>query len=142
MNRAVPSERQLRQISSFVEQEDTLMGSLTVREALLFAAKLSLPTFISKRDRLQRVDALLSAFGLTEQADSLIGTPIRKGISGGQKRRLSVASQLIAAPKVLFLDEPTSGLDSASSFEVISFLRKLAKTHKANTRMLNVKNLH
>lgn len=69
---------------------------------------------------------LLNAFGIQEQAKMLIGTPIRKGISGGQKRRVSVASQLITSPKVLFMDEPTSGLDSTASFEVISYLKKLA----------------
>jgi len=60
----------------------------------------------------------------------LIGTPIRKGISGGQKRRVSVASQLITSPKILFLDEPTSGLDSAASFEVMKFVRDIAKKYK------------
>jgi len=60
----------------------------------------------------------------------LIGTPIRKGVSGGQKRRVSVASQLITSPKILFLDEPTSGLDSAASLEVISFVKNTAQKHK------------
>lgn len=72
------------------------------------------------------MDQLLSAFGLRNQADTIVGTPIKKGISGGQKRRLSIASQLITSPKILFLDEPTSGLDSKSSFEVIRFLKGVA----------------
>ena len=72
------------------------------------------------------MDQLLSAFGLQNQADTIVGTPIKKGISGGQKRRLSIASQLITAPKILFLDEPTSGLDSKASFEVIRFLKSVA----------------
>lgn len=59
---------------------------------------------VSTTERMRRVDELLSAFGLQQQAHSLVGTPIRKGISGGQKRRLSIASQLITAPKILFLD--------------------------------------
>jgi ABC-type multidrug transport system ATPase subunit len=50
-----------------------------------------------------------------------------KGISGGQKRRLSVASQLMTRPQILFLDEPTSGLDSAASFEIVSYLKKVAR---------------
>lgn len=57
----------------------------------------------------------------------MIGTPIRKGISGGQKRRVGVASQLITSPKLLFLDEPTSGLDSAASWEVVNYLRQVAR---------------
>lgn len=60
----------------------------------------------------------------------MIGTPIRKGVSGGQKRRVSVASQLITSPKILFLDEPTSGLDSAASYEVMNFVRNIAKKYK------------
>jgi len=71
----------------------------------------------------------LQAFGLTNQANTLIGTLLRKGISTGQKRRLSVASQLISAPKILFLDEPTSGLDSAASFKVMSYVRQVAKAN-------------
>lgn len=76
---------------------------------------------------MRRINGLLDSFGLRNQASTIIGTPIRKGISGGQKRRVSVASQLITAPKLLFLDEPTSGLDSAASFEVISFIKEVAK---------------
>lgn len=74
-----------------------------------------------------RIEGLLDSFGLRKQENTIIGTPIRSGISGGQKRRVSVASQLITRPKLLFLDEPTSGLDSAASFEVVSFIRAVAK---------------
>ena len=56
-------------------------------------------------ERNRRIEALIAAFGLREQADDLVGTPIRKGIGGGQKRRVSVASHLVTSPKVLFLDE-------------------------------------
>jgi ABC-type multidrug transport system ATPase subunit len=76
---------------------------------------------------MRRIDGLLEGFGLRGQRDTLIGTPIRSGISGGQKRRVSVASQLITAPKLLFLDEPTSGLDSVASLEVISYIKNIAK---------------
>jgi len=82
---------------------------------------------------MRRIDGLIESFGLRQQANTIIGTPIRKGISGGQKRRVSVASQLLTAPKILFLDEPTSGLDSAASWEVISFVKEVAK--KNNVRI-------
>lgn len=121
------STRAFRQLSSFVEQEDALIGSLTVWETLDFAAQLSLPSSVSTSDRKLRVETLIDSFGLQNQRDNLIGTPIRKGISGGQKRRVSVASQLITAPKILFLDEPTSGLDSTASFEVIRLLKTYAQ---------------
>lgn len=85
---------------------------------------------ISKAARKERIASLMSSFGLQNQADTLIGTPIRKGLSGGQKSRVSVASQLITSPKILFLDEPTSGLDSAASYEVMNFVRNIAKRYK------------
>ncbi|KFY32980.1 hypothetical protein V495_08544, partial [Pseudogymnoascus sp. VKM F-4514 (FW-929)] len=116
-----------RRVSSYVEQEDALIGSLTVKETVVFAARLGDVSGLSKAEIMDRVDGLLDAFGLRSQRDTLIGTPIRKGISGGQKRRVSVASQLITGPKLLFLDEPTSGLDSAASWEVISFIKNIAK---------------
>jgi len=86
----------------------------------------------TKKERVERITSLLNAFGIQNQAKTLIGTPIRKGISGGQKRRVSVASQLITRPKILFLDEPTSGLDSTASFEVMSFVKNLAKKNKVS----------
>jgi len=123
--------QQLRRLSAYVEQEDALIGSLTVRETLSFAARLSLPA-VGKTECAERIDFLLAAFGLSELADSLIGTTTRKGVSGGQKRRVSVASQLVTGPRLLFLDEPTSGLDSAAAFEVVSLLRELARKHRVS----------
>jgi ABC-type multidrug transport system ATPase subunit len=84
----------------------------------------------SSEARARLVDNLLSAFGLTGAADVLVGTPVRKGMSGGQKRRVSVASQLVTGPKLLFLDEPTSGLDSTASHETMSFIREIARKFK------------
>lgn len=74
----------------------------------------------------------MEAFGIQNQAGTLVGTPIRKGISGGQKRRVSVASQLITCPKILFLDEPTSGLDSKASYEVMSYAKELARANNVS----------
>jgi ABC-type multidrug transport system ATPase subunit len=90
---------------------------------------------LTKAERIRRIDGLLESFGLRNQAHMLIGTPIRKGVSGGQKRRVSVASQLITAPKILFLDEPTSGLDSAASWEVISFVKEVAKRNNVSIQL-------
>jgi ABC-type multidrug transport system ATPase subunit len=85
---------------------------------------------VLKNEEGSRVQTLIDSFGLKKQADTLIGTPIRKGISGGQKRRVSVASQLVTAPNILFLDEPTSGLDSVASLKVVSLLKEYAQKHK------------
>ncbi len=82
---------------------------------------------VTSIERRRLVDCLVRSFGLQDISHTIIGTPIRMGISGGQKRRVSVASQLITSPKILFLDEPTSGLDSAASFEVISLIKQVAQ---------------
>lgn len=82
---------------------------------------------------MDRIRTLLDAFGIQNQANTLVGTPIRKGISGGQKRRVSVASQLITNPRILFLDEPTSGLDSTASFEVMSYAKELARANNVRS---------
>lgn len=66
------------------------------------------------------------------QANTIVGTPIRKGLSGGQKKRLGVASRLVTDPKILFLDEPTSGLDSALSFEVINYIKIIGKKNNVS----------
>lgn len=116
-----------RDVSAFVEQEDTLIGSLTVSETLRYSAKLALPRDIAAHELQHRVEHLLESFGLRNQSQTLVGTPLQKGLSGGQKRRVSVATQLITSPKILYLDEPTSGLDSTASFEVVSFLRDFAQ---------------
>lgn len=70
------------------------------------------------------------------QAHTIVGTPIKKGLSGGQKKRLGVASRLVTDPKILFLDEPTSGLDSALSYEVINYIKAIGK--KNNVRPFKI----
>ena len=120
---------QVRGISSYVEQDDALIGSLTVEETIAFASKLARSDLSGKMCR-QIVRSLISSFGLDHQQETIVGTPLRKGISGGQKRRLSVAAQMVTFPKILFLDEPTSGLDSAASLKVMKFISQMAKRHK------------
>lgn len=131
----------LRAMSTYVEQEDHLIGSLTVRETLDFAAKLALPGNVTSRERRERTEDMLRDFGLLNVKDSKIGTPLQRGISGGQKRRVTTASQLITLPKIIFLgsfhfsrvlltaDEPTSGLDSVASHEIIACLKRTAQEY-------------
>ncbi|PTB63258.1 P-loop containing nucleoside triphosphate hydrolase protein [Trichoderma citrinoviride] len=121
------SLQETRDLSTYVEQEDALIGSLTARGTVLFAARLSLSHAKSRREVFRRVDDLLTAFGLQAQAHTIVGTPIKKGLSGGQKKRLGVASRLVTNPKIIFLDEPTSGLDSALSLEVCTYLKEITR---------------
>lgn len=119
----------IRKTSSYVEQQDHLIGSITTFETVSFAAKLGMNQSLTRAQLRLRVNTILAAFGLKDQSNMIIGTPIRKGLSGGQKRRVSVASQLVTSPKISFLDEPTSGLDSVASYEVVSYLKAVAKAN-------------
>uniref|UniRef100_A0A7S2SQZ2 ABC transporter domain-containing protein n=1 Tax=Mucochytrium quahogii TaxID=96639 RepID=A0A7S2SQZ2_9STRA len=111
-------------IVSYVPQEDSLMGQFTVRETIRYAARFHYG--LRGEDIEDRVTQTMEAMGLDNVADTLVGDIFRKGISGGQKRRLSIAVELISKPSILILDEPTSGLDSASAYGVIVHLRSLA----------------
>ncbi|DBA02970.1 TPA: hypothetical protein N0F65_003158 [Lagenidium giganteum] len=119
-----------RAVTSYVAQEDALLGSFTVAETLVMAAKLSLPSSITNKEIRQRVLACITEMGLESCRNTLVGTIFSKGISGGQKRRLSIAIELLANPSVLLLDEPTSGLDSSSTFNVMKFIARLCKGNK------------
>ncbi|KAF9523157.1 P-loop containing nucleoside triphosphate hydrolase protein [Crepidotus variabilis] len=124
-------------ISSFVEQEDALLGVLTVRESISFALRLHLP-LLSRKEALERVERVIQTLGLQSCAEQRIGTPISRGISGGQKRRVTAACAMVAFPRILFLDEVTSGLDSTSAREVMSSIRALA----ISERMIVIASIH
>lgn len=111
-----------------VWQEDLLLPNLTVRETVRFAARLKTPRSLSEEDVDQLVDETLSQLGLTNVRDSLIGSPTGglRGISGGERKRVAVAVELVARPSVLLLDEPTSGLDSSTALQLIATLKELA----------------
>lgn len=126
-NGAVPSESVVRSVSSFVTQDDdALMPSLTVRESLQFAAGLRLPSWMSKEEKNRRAEDILLKMGLKDCANNLIGSDLVKGISGGEKRRVTIAIQILTDPKVLLLDEPTSGLDAFTATSIIEVLNGLA----------------
>jgi ABC-type multidrug transport system ATPase subunit len=127
LNGAPRVAKTFRAIASYVAQEDSLLGSFTVVETLRMAAKLSLPNAVTSAMIKERVDAVVDEMGLQSCRDTLVGDIFRKGISGGQKRRLSIAIELLSNPSVLILDEPTSGLDSSSTFNVMQFVVKLCQ---------------
>lgn len=127
LNGEVATSADLKEVSNYVEQEDSLIGSLTVKESIEFSAKFANINRIYRGDL---VDETIHLLGLQNQRDLKIGTPLQKGISGGQKRRTSIASQIISKPRILFLDEPTSGLDSVASREVISMIKSIAIKEK------------
>eukprot|EP00198_Chlamydomonas_reinhardtii_P002835 XP_001692171.1 predicted protein [Chlamydomonas reinhardtii] len=124
------SGRQFAGISCYVQQKDVLLSSATVREVVHTAALLKLPyRGMSAAEKRELVEATLKELDLTTCADTLIGdeTIGLKGISGGQKRRVSVGIELVKDPRVLFLDEPSSGLDSEMAAGVMNSLVRLAQ---------------
>ncbi|KAG0582574.1 hypothetical protein KC19_3G070400 [Ceratodon purpureus] len=122
------SERLLRNISAYVMQDDLLYPMLTVRETLLFSAFFRLPPSQSKATKVARVNNLLDQLGLVRVANTIIGDEGHRGVSGGERRRVSIGIDIIHDPLILFLDEPTSGLDSTSAYLVVRTLQKIAQT--------------
>ncbi|KAL3721764.1 hypothetical protein ACJRO7_034151 [Eucalyptus globulus] len=113
--------------SAYVTQDDTLITTLTVREAVCYSAQLQLPESMSKSEKKERAEATIREMGLQDARDTRIGGGSAKGLSGGQKRRVSICIEILTRPKLLFLDEPTSGLDSAASYHVMNRIAKLAQ---------------
>ncbi|KAK5785271.1 hypothetical protein PVK06_039838 [Gossypium arboreum] len=105
---------------AYVTQDDTLMTTLTIREAVFYSAQLQLPDSMSVFEKKERAEMAIREMGLQDSMDTRIGGWSTKGLSGGQKRRLSICIEIITWPKLLFLDEPTSGLDSAASYHVMN----------------------
>jgi ABC transport system ATP-binding/permease protein len=117
---------ELRYRIGLVPQDDVLHRQLTVRRALRFAAALRFADDVPRRERNKRVGEVLDTLNLTERAKQRIDT-----LSGGQRKRVSVALELLTEPSLLFLDEPTSGLDPALDKEVMQELRELADRGRA-----------
>lgn len=115
-----------KSLIGFVPQDDLLHGDLTVQEEIEFSARLRLPDDTTDAEISNRVSALLVELGLSEIAHLRIGTPAEKVISGGQRKRVNLAVELVGEPEIVFLDEPTSGLSSQDALDVVNCLRTLA----------------
>eukprot|EP00250_Pteridium_aquilinum_P008328 c17855_g2_i1 orf=2-2017(-) len=112
---------------AFVTQEDTLIGTLTVRETIRYSAHLRLPDKMPREEKETIAESTILEMGLQDCADTPVGNWHLRGLSGGEKRRVSIALEILMRPRLLFLDEPTSGLDSASAFFVMQTLRSLSR---------------
>jgi ABC-type multidrug transport system ATPase subunit len=110
----------------YVPQEDIIHSELTVFEALYYTAKLRLPPDTTDEEINGRIDKILADLEIEDTRHVLIGSPERKGISGGQRKRVNLALELLTEPSLLCLDEPTSGLASEDASNVMKLLRKLA----------------
>ena len=107
-----PTDMKVRKSIAFVAQDDSLQATSTPREAIRFSAKLRLPRSTTERELDALTCRMLDELGLRNCADTLIGGPLLKGVSGGERKRTSIGVELVVKPQMVFLDEPTSGLDS------------------------------
>ncbi|KAJ5650925.1 ABC transporter G family member [Penicillium longicatenatum] len=125
------SDNDYKSMIGFVDQEDTMLPTLTVHETIQTSALLRLPRDMSLAAKEQRVLEVEKQLGIYHIKDQLIGSEegSGRGISGGEKRRVGIACELVTSPSILFLDEPTSGLDAYNAFNVVECLVTLAKTY-------------
>ncbi|KAI8902412.1 hypothetical protein BC833DRAFT_573455 [Globomyces pollinis-pini] len=112
----------------YVPQEDIMLRELTVRDILMHSARMRLPSSWDYHRIKQKVNEIITFLGMAHVSNSIIGDETRRGISGGQRKRVNIGMELVAEPSVLFLDEPTSGLDSSTAFEVCSNLKQIAQS--------------
>nr|GLL27903.1 ABC transporter G family member 6-like [Ipomoea trifida] len=140
--------RLLKVISAYVMQDDLLYPMLTVEETLMFAAEFRLPRTLTNSKKKMRVEALIDQLGLRNAAGTIIGDEGHRGVSGGERRRVSIGIDIIHDPIILFLDEPTSGLDSTSAFNVVKVLQRIAESgsivilsiHQPSSRIVGLLN--
>ena len=125
------NDNEFRSVVGFVDQEDTMLPTLTVHETIMTSALLRLPRDMNFSTKEQRVYEVEKQLGILTIKDQLIGSEegSGRGISGGEKRRVGIACELVTSPSILFLDEPTSGLDAFNAFNVVECLVTLAKNY-------------
>uniref|UniRef100_A0A5B7AXX0 Putative ABC transporter G family member 28-like n=1 Tax=Davidia involucrata TaxID=16924 RepID=A0A5B7AXX0_DAVIN len=126
INGKTESIHSYKKIIGFVPQDDIVHGNLTVEENLWFSARCRLSADLPKPDKVLIVERVIESLGLQGVRDSLVGTVEKRGISGGQRKRVNVGLELVMEPSLLILDEPTSGLDSSSSQLLLRALRREA----------------
>lgn len=124
-----------KQLIGFVPQDDLLIEELTVFQNLWYTARLCFSN-LNNGEIEKRVNKILEELDLTKIRDLAVGSPIRKTISGGQRKRLNIALELIREPAILYLDEPTSGLSSTDSEKVIMLLKE--QTHQGKLVVVNI----
>lgn len=123
--------RTLASLSAYIQQEDLFIGTLTVKEHLIFQALVRMDRHIPHSQRMARVEEVITELALTNCQNTIIGVPGKlKGISGGEMKRLSFASEVLTDPPLMFCDEPTSGLDSFMALNVVSVLKSLTSKGK------------
>lgn len=116
----------IRRISGYVMQEDVMLNTSTPREAILFSSIMRLDMTTSIQTKRELTQKILDDLGLHKCADTVCGTMFKRGLSGGEKKRVSIGVELVTNPKLLFLDEPSTGLDSTTALHAIRILKMMS----------------
>eukprot|EP01103_Thecamoeba_quadrilineata_P003106 TRINITY_DN12927_c0_g1_i1.p1 TRINITY_DN12927_c0_g1~~TRINITY_DN12927_c0_g1_i1.p1 ORF type:complete len:664 (+),score=111.53 TRINITY_DN12927_c0_g1_i1:83-1993(+) len=140
----VPRNKQSRLNTAFVLQEDLFFSEISVKNTLRFTAQMVMPKNLSVMEKNDRVDRILKIFKLEKCAGTAVGNNMRRGISGGEKKRLNIANELLKGTSLVLLDEPTTGLDASTAMDVVSILSLIAKSgrtvittiHQPSSQML------
>eukprot|EP00027_Filamoeba_sp_ATCC50430_P012825 CAMPEP_0168563134 /NCGR_PEP_ID=MMETSP0413-20121227/12515_1 /TAXON_ID=136452 /ORGANISM="Filamoeba nolandi, Strain NC-AS-23-1" /LENGTH=699 /DNA_ID=CAMNT_0008594649 /DNA_START=80 /DNA_END=2179 /DNA_ORIENTATION=- len=121
------AKKSLLRKQAYVMQDDIMLATLTPREAITFSANLRIPETTPEEQRQQRIEEVLDELNLRKCQDTQVGAPgIKRGVSGGERKRVAIGVELVTNPSLLFLDEPTTGLDSFTAKQVVDNLRRLA----------------
>ncbi|CAF3296178.1 unnamed protein product [Rotaria socialis] len=112
----------------YVVQDDIICGNLTVKENLMFSANVRLPTKYTADEKTKIVEHVILQLGLGKCADTIVGNDLKRGVSGGERKRTNIGMELVLSPSILFLDEPTTGLDSSMAHNVMECLHQLSRT--------------
>lgn len=119
------SVEQLKRFVSYIPQDDAFDDHLTIEENMSFAAAIRSP-HLSRRDRARRIEGKLTELGLSERRDNIVGSAVKKTLSGGERKRLNIGLDMVSSADVYLFDEPTSGLSSKDSEHVIEIIRSMA----------------
>ncbi|CAA7025262.1 unnamed protein product [Microthlaspi erraticum] len=122
-----PFSKGVKRTTGFVTQDDALYPHLTVTETLVYTALLRLPNTMKRQEKIKQAEAVVTELGLERCKNTIIGGPFLRGVSGGERKRVSIGQEILINPSLLFLDEPTSGLDSTTAQRIVSILWELAR---------------
>ncbi|MBA0824927.1 hypothetical protein Goarm_021560 [Gossypium armourianum] len=125
-----PYSKSLKWRIGFVLQDDVAFPHLTVKETLTYAALLRLPNTLTMQQKKERATYVISELGLERCQNTVIGGTFFRGISGGERKRVCIANEILLNPSLLLLDEPTSGLDSTTALQIVKMLRNIARSGK------------
>merc|ERR1719181_2613906 len=115
----------MRMVATLTPQDDIMLPDLTVRQTLYYMARLRISDHVSYADKLAKAESIITQLDLEEASDVIVGNVLRPGISGGQKKRLSIGCDLVSGKSVLVLDEPTTGLDANAALTVMQIICRL-----------------